>query len=195
MKTLCLLGRAVVLIAHFGGASAAEVIVNREPLDVASKQRLEQMYRVEVRPGRYWYDRMSGAWGVEGGPMLGQIAPGLSLGGPLRQDASSGRTGVVVNGRELHPQDVQALQRCVPVVQPGRYWIAANGVGGRDGEPPTFDLAALCAAAQRSREPLQCDGSGSCGSTPRVGVTGVIIEPGGTGGSVTYNGKFIMTPN
>jgi hypothetical protein len=194
MKAVRSIAGAVALLTQFSASAATEVVVNREPLAADVRQRLEQLYQVEIRPGRYWYDKVSGAWGLEGGPMVGQVLPGLPIGGPLRQDASGGRTGVVINGRELHPYDVAALQRCVPAVLPGRYWVAANGVGGYEGAPPSFDLAALCAAAGR-RDTLDCDGSGSCGAArTRGGVTGVISEGGGRG-AVTYNGKYIMTPN
>jgi len=188
MKALSSSLLAAVLASQLHGAAAADVIVNQEPLDGAAKQRLEQLYRVEVMPGRYWYDKVSGAWGREGGPMAGQIHPGLPLGGPLRQDASGGRTGVVINGRELHPQDVAGLATCTGQVIPGRYWVVANGVGGYEGGPPFFNLTALCAAA------MQQHGSSSGTVATRTGVTNVIMEGGGQG-AVTYNGKYIMTPN
>ena len=91
-------------IAH--GAAPAEVIVNGIALKSEQVNFLQQQYSVRVLPGRYWYDAVSGVWGVEGGPTRGQIYPGLALGGRLRADASQGNTGVFVNGRELHPNDV-----------------------------------------------------------------------------------------
>lgn len=196
MTLLRPLAGAVLLMALLPAASSADVVVNHEPLDATTKQRLEQMYHVEIRPGRYWYDKVSGAWGIEGGPMLGQVLPGLPIGGPLRQDASGGRTGVVINGRELHPTDVAGLRQCGPV-NPGRYWVYANGVGGYENGPPIFNLVAMCqAAAQQRGETLACDPDGrSCGTgKTRSGVTGVVSEGGGRA-AVTYNGKYIMTPN
>jgi hypothetical protein len=176
--------------------AADVVVVNRVQLEAGVRQAMEQSYQVPIRPGRYWYDPVSGAWGQEGGPAAGQIHPGLRLGGPLRADASNGRTGVFVNGRQLHALDVAALQRCVPVV-PGRYWVLANGVGGHEGGPATFNLAVLCAsrgAGGGSGTQCQDHGNGqfNC-SNPRTGI-GVIGEGGGKAG-IFVDGKVISTPN
>lgn len=182
----------VVVLAQPAGAT--QVVVNGVALEAATVRALEQAYRVPIQPGRYWYDPVGGVWGVEGGPAQGQIQPGLRLGGPLRPDASRGRTGVFVNGRELHVMDVQALQRCTPVI-PGRYWVMANGIGGYEGGPAMFNLAALCAQAGGGSS-TRCDNYGggqfNC-SNPRTGI-GMIGEGGGKG-AVFVDGKVIMTPN
>ena len=57
-------------------------------------------------PGRYWYDHKAGGFGYEGGPCLMWGTPGLKVGGPLQPNASNGTTGVFINGRQLHVQDV-----------------------------------------------------------------------------------------
>ena len=190
-----------VLVLHcvltaMPAASAADVYVNAVRLDESTRQALERRYGVPIKPERYWYDSVSGVWGVQGGPAAGQIHPGLRLGGPLRPDASGGGTGVVVNGRELHPLDVAALRRCTPVI-PGRYWVLANGVGGIENMPPSFNLAVLC-GGQRSGggSSTRCDNYGggqfNC-SNSRTGI-GMIGEGGGKG-AVFIDGKVIMTPN
>ena len=189
---VCVLGGVFAASA----AWAADVVVNSIKLDAPTRQALERAYGVPIQPGRYWYDRVSGAWGLEGGPALGQIHPGLRFGGRLRREASGGRSGVIVNGRELHALDVAALQRCTRVV-PGRYWVMSNGIGGIEGGPPTFNLAALCGGTSgRGGASTRCDsyGSGqfSC-SNPRTGI-GMISEGGGKG-AVFVDGKVIMTPN
>src|SRR5262245_8028307 len=94
------------LLAAAAAALGSDVVINGAPLAADSQRALEQAYRVPIRPGRYWYDAMSGVWGLEGGPALGQIHPNLNLGPPLRADASKGNTRVFVNGRELHAMDV-----------------------------------------------------------------------------------------
>ncbi len=118
------------------------VYINRTLLSDATVYALERKYRVRIPDGKYWYDRFCGAWGLEGGPTAGFILPGLKLGGPLRADASNGRTRVFVNGRELHAIDVLGLQRLGPVY-PGRYWVDAQGYAGYEGQPPFCNLVQL----------------------------------------------------
>ena len=191
--------RALVLhstLMAMPAAFAAEVYVNSVRLDDSTRQALERRYGVPIKPGRYWYDSVSGVWGLEGGPAEGQIHPGLRLGGKLKRDASKGRTGVIVNGRELHALDVAARRRCVRVV-PGSYWVLANGVGGTEGGPAQFNLAVLCGTqASGSGSSTRCDNYGggqfNC-SNPRTGI-GMIGEGGGRG-AVFVDGKVIMTPN
>ena len=135
-----------------------EVVVNGKALDTGTIANLEQTYRTPVKPGRYWYDPMSGLWGLENGPATGQIQPGMNLGGDLKPNASGGGTNVFFNGRELHPQDVAVLYQITGVVIPGRYWINAMGVGGMEGGPPIFDLRAI--AAQRGGKSWSHSGPG-----------------------------------
>ena len=185
----------IALAAAAPLACAADVYVNAAKIDAATLQQFEMMYRVPIQPGRYWYDAFSGVWGLEGGPAAGQIHPGLRLGGPLRADASKGNTRVFVNGRELHRLDVAALSRCTQVVQ-GRYWVRADGIGGYEGFPPSFNLAALCAPRGGGGSSMRCEDYGggqfNC-SNPRTGI-GMISEGGGRG-AVFVDGKVIMTPN
>ena len=126
------------------------VIINGKRLSTEELQIIELRYRTRIADGEYWYDKISGAWGVKGGPTVGFVRPGLNLGGPLRADASNGHTGVFVNGRELHAQDVAALRQIIPV-RPGRYWVDGRGIGGYDGGPPLFNLVALAQRAGRPR--------------------------------------------
>ena len=191
--------RKVLLFVLLGGsavvANAQEVIVNGVRLEPRTRDALERAYGVRIPPARYWYDRVSGVWGLEGGPAQGQVQPGLQLGGPLRANASKGNTGVFVNGRQLHQLDVAALRRCTQVI-PGRYWVAANGVGGYERGPPTFNLAVLCGNASGGGSSTRCDNYGggqfNC-SNQRTGI-GMISEGGGRG-AVFVGGKVIMTPN
>jgi hypothetical protein len=115
----------VLLLAACASALAqvqsGKVIVNGQALPAKAVQALEQAYRVPIAPGRYWYDAFSGAWGAEGGPIAGQMMPGLRLGGPLKANASRGNTGVFINGRELTMSEVLGLQQaCRTGVQRGR---------------------------------------------------------------------------
>ncbi|HEX6706527.1 MAG TPA: hypothetical protein VF169_17340 [Albitalea sp.] len=133
-------------------AQGRDIAVNGVALDERSIAALESAYRTRLLPGRYWYDRASGLWGLEMGPAQGQIAPGLALGGRLDPRASvgghAGITRVFVNGRELHPQELAHLQRLYGQVRPARYWLDARGVGGYEGGPAQFDLRAQAMAQQ-----------------------------------------------
>jgi hypothetical protein len=118
-----------------------EVVVNGQPL---SGERLGAL-RPRLGPamtsaGRYWYDAASGAWGVAGGPLAGFLAPSLDLPGPVPADASGGGTGRFANGRELHPQEVLALARCLGEAPAGRYWLDALGNLGLEGGPFLINL-------------------------------------------------------
>jgi hypothetical protein len=129
-------------------AGARKVVVNQKQLAADEVAVLERQFNIRILNGAYWYDQVSGAWGLQGGPTVGWLPAGLSLGGPLQPDASGGGTGVFINGRELHPMDVQGLRQITPVL-PGRYWVNAQGLCGYEGSPfPILDLAALARAAQ-----------------------------------------------
>ncbi len=109
---------------------------------------LERQAGQKSVPGDYWYDNLTGALGKWGGPTLMFLSPGLGLGGPLPANASGGGngmlTGVFINGRELHPVDVQGLTALMRVpVQQGRWWVDAQGNCGQEGGPPMFNIYAL----------------------------------------------------
>jgi hypothetical protein len=117
------------------------VTINAVRLTDARVSALEQQYRMHIPDGDYWYDSISGAWGLQGGPTLGFTLPGLDLGGPLRADASGGNTGVFVNGRELHWLDVVALEQLLQLPIPqGRYWLDAYGNAGYEDGLFLFNL-------------------------------------------------------
>ena len=124
-------GSAKALIGDLTGDNTMvrHVIVNGERVPDELIAAMESYYRVHVPDGCYWYDAVSGAWGLEGGPTLGFTAAGMNIGGALRADASKGDTGVFINGRELHRKDVLSLNLLIAPYrcQAGRYWVDANG--------------------------------------------------------------------
>lgn len=154
-------------------AQPGGIFVNGVQLAADTVRQLQQIYPVPIAPGRYWYDSFSGVYGVEGGPVAGQMLPGLSLGGPLRADASRGTSGVFINGRQLtYGEQLYIAQLCQTPVVPGRYWVAANGIGGFEGGPPIFNLA-LCGnrggGGGGSSTRTFCDANGACTSTGILG--------------------------
>lgn len=119
--------------------------VELEPAGWTTLAQLEAATRRRLPDGDYWYDPACGASGVWGGPTLAVVPAGLPLGGPLPAEASGGGTGrltgVFINGRELHPADVQGLTAILgaaPVA--GRYWVDAQGNAGREGGPAMVNL-------------------------------------------------------
>ena len=124
---------------------ATGVYVNGVELTPQQVQQLRVAYGAAAQPGRFWYDRINGSWGREGGPAEGFIHAGLKLGGPLRPDASHGDTGVFINGRQLHRVDVQRLSLLGPVY-PGRCWMDAQGNIGLEGQPAFANVFAAARA-------------------------------------------------
>lgn len=159
-------------------ALARQVIINGQRLTDAELAQAEQTYRIRIHDAEYWYDPVLGAWGAQGGPTMGFIAPGLSLGGPLRQNASNGTTQVVVNGRELPDADVLALQQITGPIVPGRYFITAQGLAGYEGGPAQWNLAAMAqSAGGRGSNSWQSRITGASGFSD--GTTGAVFLPNG----------------
>lgn len=119
------------------------VVINGQQLSEATINSMQRQYGVQMVAGRYWYDPVSGLWGAEGGPAAGSVLPNLSLGGPLRANASNGDTGIFLNGRQLPRRDLNYLQNIAGYMQPGRYWLDANGNAGREGGPALVNLIQL----------------------------------------------------
>lgn len=121
--------------------------------DLQIVAQLEARWGQRVPDGNYWYDDMSGAAGVWGGPARGVLPAGLHLGGPLPANASGGGdgslTGVFINGRELHPMDVALLQQLVGQVYPGRWWVDGQGNFGLEGGMALGNLYQIAQAAQQ----------------------------------------------
>jgi hypothetical protein len=181
----CALALLFTALAGWTTAHANGVIVNGAPLEARHAAALEQAYRTRLVPGRYWYDATSGLWGLEGGPSVGLIAAGLPF-GRLDARASVGRwagiTGVFINGREIHPDELQYLRSIYGQVNRARYWLNAQGIAGYEGGPPQFNVAA-------SARQQQARGNSSL----RRGLFG----SSGSDGSCSYymhpNGSSVMT--
>jgi hypothetical protein len=139
-----------------------KVVVNGEKI---SNMQLVQLTLLAggntIAPGCYWYDAATGMWGWEGQPSAGDMPVGLEIGGPLRADASAGDTLVFVNGRELSRLEAQRFGSFGGPSRPGRYWMNAQGVGGRENESASFNIAAGVAAAQAGAASSGQNDSGS----------------------------------
>jgi hypothetical protein len=182
---------AALLPAGLPAQGRAPVVINGHTLSQAEEGELLQRHglpsRAQIPGGRYWYDRDSGLWGMEGGPTIGQILPGLNVGGPLRADASGGGTGIFINGRELHQLEVAYLQSIFGYVIRGRYWLNPQGIGGYEGGPPAFNLYAAARQATRM-------GGGYDGYTRRTPF-GSMGSDGNCSYFMTPDGSSVMTGN
>ena len=178
-----LLAPGVLLLACSASAGAAHaqegVVVNGVRVTqeefVQAFARFGIPLQIQIPDGRYWYDAVSGLWGVQGGPALGQMPPEMGIGGALAADASTGGTGIFINGRELHLTEAAWLQQLFGYVIPGRYWLNAMGVGGFEGGPAAFNLAA--AAQQAGGGYTRRGPFGSMGSD---GQCSYYMAPGGS---------------
>jgi len=180
------------------------VVVNGVELSHEDQQKLAQATGASLPPGRWWYDRVSGAWGVEGGPTQGFTQPNIGLFAPLREDASRGkgalaglaRSRVYLNGREIHLLEAQWLAQLLglgAVWGGARYSLDPAGNFGPEGQPPAVNLFQLVAQAQAMAQmsgmPAQGGGGGAyCrqgpfGYTGGDGQTSYFFDPN-TGASV-----------
>jgi len=127
-------------------ANAQKVIVNGKTLSSKTVQTLEFYYKIKIQNGRYWYDRKSGLWGIEGQPARGIILTGMNLGGSLKADASAGKSGVFINGREITRFELGELVKITQTyIPPGRYWLDEKGYAGPVGQRATANLFKIAA--------------------------------------------------
>ena len=135
------------------------IYINNLKLSGSQIKELEEIYGAAPLPGKYWYDSLSGSYGVMHGSSLGVILPGHEF-GSLPADASNGNTGVFINGRELPEADLQFLEWLFNTQGvPGRYWQNAHGGIGVEGDSTPL-LNMYLSYAQKG----SYSGSGSSGS-------------------------------
>jgi hypothetical protein len=110
-------------------------------------------YHYAPVPGHYWYDTLSGAWGIEGREAFGFLLPGHDF-GPLAANASRGNTGVFINGREINMVDAASLQRTFGAVYQGHWWLdGRTGNYGVEGNPlPVGNIMAALRAQNSGRK-------------------------------------------
>lgn len=163
------------------------------PSDLVVLGQIERMYGTTTPPGDYWYDAASGAAGRWGGPALGFLPAGLALGVRVPPNASGGgdgrKTGVFLNGRELHPIDVQVIAHTLGRAVYGRWWLDGQGNAGPDGERAVVNLF----AAARTRGGPFAHYYRSDGRGANAFVGGGCVTVSGASGSDTGTAAYAMT--
>jgi hypothetical protein len=113
------------------------VWINGRPLRVDEMQVLERCKNPpkKLKPGRYWYDKVSGLWGKEGEKPSQIITAQLAIGNPIRWDASNGNTNVTINNRIVTKAELWMLQSA-GVNCEGRphFWVSADGSYQEEGQ-------------------------------------------------------------
>ncbi len=113
----------------------AAVNVNGAALSQSEIDELKNTYRVIPQSGDYWYDAMSGLYGVIGYPAYGFMLSGHDF-GIVSRDDSNGDTGVLINGRELPESELQIWSQMLGYwILPGSYWLDSDGNAGYEGDP------------------------------------------------------------
>ncbi len=116
-----------------GAGSVAAVKINGTELSSDDLQKIKTAFGSTPPPADYWYDSTSHLYGLKGNVAAGLIdfqAIGVARNfGAVARDASSGNTGVLINGREISSDEKSALQQLCQLqdIAQAEYTIDSSG--------------------------------------------------------------------
>lgn len=111
-----------------------QVIINGHQLSHSQLEDLQLIYGIEPQTGAYWYDQVSGMYGLIGEGISGFMYSEHQF-GEMYANCSDGNTGVFLNGRELpHEEWLVWSQVLGAYIQPGAYWFDRFGNIGLEGD-------------------------------------------------------------
>ncbi|KAL0384145.1 UNVERIFIED_CONTAM: Extra-large guanine nucleotide-binding protein 1 [Sesamum radiatum] len=106
------------------------IFVNDKPLSIEELVMLQSCPNPpkKLRPGKYWYDKVSGFWGKDGEQPSQIISAQLAVGYQIRQDASNGNTNVMINNREITKAEFWMLQAAgIHCEGNPHFWVTPDG--------------------------------------------------------------------
>lgn len=109
-----------------------EVIVDGHRLTTEQLRALQATTGVPPRSGCYWYDPRSGFHGFCGRETAGVLQPGIMDFGNPAPNASRGKTGLFLIGRELNRVEKAFFERSFGPNPPSRWWL--DGQTGNIGQ-------------------------------------------------------------